>query len=323
MFSKKTLSYKDIAKQAKVSISTISRYYNNGYVSQKAKDRILAVVRANEYLPNHGARLIRGRDNSVFIIMPIWAQSLFASIASGITISCSKAGRRVNTTYSGSSTSDYIETIRYALSWRPTAIVIFIPQYDKDLFDHIRKIEDTAVIMYGHQVNGLNWIKPDIQKGFYDLTTKVLNNANPKDRKAVFVSDDRLSDSQIAERMQGYEQACHDNGWKIYDFHLSTKKEYDEILKLHNYLKRNNIKNIICSTHEVYVTLVVNLGSREYNLSDIGYQSVYDNLKNYSAKLFIDYPNIGFKIEDMISVFRETGEFINKIIPLEIVDAKK
>ncbi|UWV84902.1 hypothetical protein NW066_05050 [Mycoplasmopsis felis] len=35
------------------------------------------------------------------------------------------------------------------MSWKPTAIVVFIPQYDKELFDFIRKIEDMAVIIYG------------------------------------------------------------------------------------------------------------------------------------------------------------------------------
>ncbi|MGZ9755994.1 LacI family DNA-binding transcriptional regulator [Mycoplasma sp. 246B] len=320
---KKQLSYKDIAAQSKVSISTISRFYNNGYVSKKTKERIQAVVKANEYYPNQGARLIRGRDNSVFIIMPIWAQNLYASIVSGITISCAKTGRRVNTTYSGSSTSEYIDSIRYALSWKPGSIVVFIPQYDKELFDFIRKTDDTTFIVYGHQVRGINWIKPDVTKGFYDLTNKVMLSTHPKDRKAIFVKDDRLSDSQIAERIQGYERACSENGWEIHDFHLSTKKEIDEIIRLNNYLKKNNIKNIICSTHEVYVTLTVTLGVREYTFTDIGYQSIYDNMKNYSAKIFIDYPNIGFKIDDMITVYKETHEFISKIIPIEILEPRR
>ncbi|WAM05029.1 hypothetical protein [Mycoplasmopsis cynos] len=71
-------------------------------------------------------RLIRGKDNSIFVIMPVWAQNLYNSIIGGIITSSSKSGRRVNTTYSNSNTVDYIETIRYALSWRPLAIVVFV-----------------------------------------------------------------------------------------------------------------------------------------------------------------------------------------------------
>ncbi|WAM11205.1 hypothetical protein ONA00_01765 [Mycoplasmopsis cynos] len=45
-------------------------------------------------------RLIRGKDNSIFVIMPVWAQNLYNSIIGGIITSSSKSGRRVNTTYS-------------------------------------------------------------------------------------------------------------------------------------------------------------------------------------------------------------------------------
>ncbi|UWV81043.1 LacI family DNA-binding transcriptional regulator [Mycoplasmopsis cynos] len=32
----------------------MSRYYNNGYVSNKTREKILEVVTKNEYFPNHG-----------------------------------------------------------------------------------------------------------------------------------------------------------------------------------------------------------------------------------------------------------------------------
>ncbi|WP_331707919.1 LacI family DNA-binding transcriptional regulator [Mycoplasmopsis felis] len=323
MINKKQLSYKDISEETGVSISTISRFYNRGYVSKKTKEKIQRVVKEKEYYPNHGARLIRGRDNSVFIIMPIWAQNLYASIVSGISIACVKSGRKVNTTYSGPSTKEYIETLRYVMSWKPTAIVVFIPQYDKELFDFIRKIEDMAVIIYGHQVENCNWIKPDITKGFFDLTTKVVNNSKFSERKSIFVTDERLSESQAIERRQGYERACIENNWEIHEFKLNSKKEIDDVIKLHNYMKEHKIKNVICSTHEVFVSLVLILGTREYFFTDIGYQSIYDNIKKYTAKIFIDYPNIGFKIENMITVYKEHRETVSKIIPIEIVDPNR
>ncbi|WP_429995213.1 LacI family DNA-binding transcriptional regulator, partial [Mycoplasmopsis bovis] len=36
----KNFSYKDIARLAHVSISTVSRFYNGGYVSKQTKSRI-------------------------------------------------------------------------------------------------------------------------------------------------------------------------------------------------------------------------------------------------------------------------------------------
>ncbi|WAM01083.1 trp operon repressor [Mycoplasmopsis felis] len=39
MINKKQLSYKDISEETGVSISTISRFYNRGYVSKKQKKK--------------------------------------------------------------------------------------------------------------------------------------------------------------------------------------------------------------------------------------------------------------------------------------------
>ena len=47
----------DIAKLANVSIATVSRVVNNSpKVSQKTKEKVLAVMKENEYTPNAFAR---------------------------------------------------------------------------------------------------------------------------------------------------------------------------------------------------------------------------------------------------------------------------
>nr|WP_307935560.1 LacI family DNA-binding transcriptional regulator [Mycoplasmopsis bovis] len=81
----KNFSYKDIARLAHVSISTVSRFYNGGYVSKQTKSRIQDIVTKYNYYPNHGARLIRGSDNSVFIIMPEQSPNYYQSVVLGIS----------------------------------------------------------------------------------------------------------------------------------------------------------------------------------------------------------------------------------------------
>ncbi|VEU69028.1 LacI family transcriptional regulator [Mycoplasmopsis canis] len=317
--NKKQISYKEIAEQAGTSISTISRYYNDGYVSERTRQKILEIVTKNEYFPNHGARLIRGKDNSIFVVMPIWTQNLYNSIISGIITSASKSERRVNTTYSNSSTVDYIETIRYALSWKPLAIVVLVPQHDKDLFDFLKKVNDTIVVVYGHRVPGLNWIKPDLKTGFSELVEKFVD-ANTK--KVAFVIDSRLSESQKTERQNGFEIACRDLGVEGVVLTLETKKDLAAIVELSKKLKMLWIKNIVCSTHESYVSITTTLGTKEYNVTDIGYQSVYDTIKNYKAKIFIDYPRIGMMIDRIISENKETGDLQERTLNTMIISDK-
>ncbi|QKT05741.1 LacI family DNA-binding transcriptional regulator [Mycoplasma sp. OR1901] len=329
-FMKKKISYKDIAEQANVSVSTVSRFYNDGYVSKKARAKITEAIENNNFYPNTGARIVRGRDNSVFIIMPIWAQNLYSSIVSGITIACARKGRRVNTTYAGNSTKEYMDAIRYAFSWKPTAIVVFVPQYHKELFDFLKGLEDVTVILYEHQVNGINSIKVDITKGFYTLTEKLLNSSVNRNedgslvsKKVAFISDGRLSSTQKTERYQGFERACVDNNYEYYEYAFSSKKTLEDISQISKFLRQHNIHNIVCSTHETYVALAQALGTKEYNYTDIGYQSIYDNIKKYVVKIFIDYPSLGFKIEDMITKSKMNNEVLTKTIPIEIIGTAK
>nr|WP_307908828.1 hypothetical protein [Mycoplasmopsis bovis] len=55
-----------------------------------------------------------------------------------------------------------------------------------------------------------------------------------------------------------------------------------------NFVYKNNIVNLINSTHESFITLVASK-DKNLRLTDIGYTSIYDWKSNYKCKIFIDY----------------------------------
>lgn len=75
---KKNLTINDIAKMANVSKSTISRYFNNGYVKQETREKINEVIQACNYELNTFARLKAKKKKIIGIIVPCF-DSLFAS----------------------------------------------------------------------------------------------------------------------------------------------------------------------------------------------------------------------------------------------------
>ncbi|TNK82244.1 LacI family transcriptional regulator [Mycoplasmopsis pullorum] len=312
----KTISYKDISKMANVSISTVSRYYNNGYVSKRTKEKIEKVVQQFEYYPNHGARLIRGRDNSIFIIVPEWPQGLYMAIANGIVQSAKIHNKKVNTTFTEVSTKEYIETVRYVLSWRPTSLVLFVPEYDEQLFSYLRTIEDTSIVVFGHEVEGLNWIKVDETHAFYNLTN-VFHSTITDNQKMMLVVDKKLNKVQIEDRKQGFINACNDLGVEYEIYELAGKSK-SSIAELNKYTRKQKISNVVCSTHEVFISLNV-LGDKSLRLTDFGYQSVYDYIRTYKAKIFVDYPSIGVEIENMIWVHNVDYVLKSKLIKTRII----
>jgi LacI family transcriptional regulator len=73
------MNLEDVAKQAGVSRSTVSRVVNNeGYVSAKTRARVLEVIERLNFSPNHAARaLVKQRSNVVGVVMPGTANVFF------------------------------------------------------------------------------------------------------------------------------------------------------------------------------------------------------------------------------------------------------
>lgn len=78
---------KDVAREAGVSIKTVSRaLYDEPRISPQTRSRVLEVVAALGFRPNTLARHMRagGRDRAVALVIPDMANPFFGSVAAGV-----------------------------------------------------------------------------------------------------------------------------------------------------------------------------------------------------------------------------------------------
>jgi LacI family transcriptional regulator len=77
---------KDVAKQAGVSISTVSRVINSsGYVAKDKKESVLKAMKELNFQPNLIARgLVQGQTSTVGLLIPDITNPFFADIARGV-----------------------------------------------------------------------------------------------------------------------------------------------------------------------------------------------------------------------------------------------
>lgn len=66
----KKMTMADIAEMAGVTKSTVSRYFNGGYVKQTTKDKIQKVIEEYNYEPNAFARLKAKKSNVIGVVVP-------------------------------------------------------------------------------------------------------------------------------------------------------------------------------------------------------------------------------------------------------------
>ncbi|WP_029608556.1 LacI family DNA-binding transcriptional regulator [Mycoplasma simbae] len=295
----RSFSYKDISTLAKVSISTVSRFYNGGYVSKKTRSRIEKVVREHGYYPNNGARLIKGRSNSIFAIVPDVFDSSYGHIISGIEGSANDRNKKVFITHSSIEQHKYIETIRYCLAWKPNALVLFLPKRENDMILNFLKDHpiDSTLVVYGEPVEGINWIDVDVKNAFYSVT-RSFHDYIEENQKIIYADDVKLSERQKELRFEGFKTACEYLGIEYERYSIDNRKNQD-VQKFQKYLIDNKHVNVVCSTHESFVNLVSS-NDNQLRLTDIGTHSIYDTQKKYKAKIFIDYHKIGENIERAI-----------------------
>ena len=80
------MTINEIAQMANVSRATVSRYLNDGYVSEERRKRIARVIEQTGYVPSQQARTLRtGKTQFVGVIIPKISSESIAREVAGIT----------------------------------------------------------------------------------------------------------------------------------------------------------------------------------------------------------------------------------------------
>lgn len=315
---KKSFSYKDISRLANVSISTVSRYYNGGYVSDATRKKIQEIVKKHDFYPTRGGRLLKGYDNLIFIIVPEWCDEHYSQIINGIQSAGKKRSKRVMVTYAEPDFESYAKTIKYVTNWKPDSIILFLPLNDRDkIIEYINKnAKGSTNIIFGPKNDKISSVSIDLENSFYGVTKKFKNFIEPN-QKVIFVLDVNLSEDERSIRRLGFERACKELSIP-YEVVLLANKDSKQVSKFLNYLRKENHVNVVCSTHDVYINLISS-GDKNLRLTDIGYFSISDYRTQYKCKIFIDYPLVGMEMEKILHKISQNKGFDEKI---EHVDVK-
>lgn len=210
----------DIAKLANVSIATVSRVVNDSpKVSQKTKEKVLAVMKENEYTPNAFARgLGLGTMKTVGIICPNISDTYMAKAISYLEGSLHDHGYDCILGCSGFKQEEKENYVKLLLSKKIDTLVLVGSTYagkGKDEFDtdYIREAaEQTPVFMINAKVSGENiyCTYADDFHATYEVTKAFLRRGK---EKILFMYDsDSFSGNQ---KMAGYEAALQDAGYPI------------------------------------------------------------------------------------------------------------
>ena len=317
-----------------MSIATVSRVVNGSpRVSEKTKQKVLAVMEENDYTPNVFARgLGLGTMKTVGIICPDISDSYMSKAVSYLEGRLHKYGYDCILGCSGFKQKEKENYVNLLLSKKIDTLVLVGSIYagngkDEDDTDYIREAaEQTPIFIINGRVSGKNiyCACADDYHATYEVTKSMIRRG--RERILFMYDSDSFSGRQ---KMKGYEAALADAGYPIrgeLKFRTKNDIEYTKNLLL-EYSRTLKFDGVVATEDAMAVGTVkyakVKAISIPEDLSISGYNNSIMAVSSEPELTSVDSKlNVLCKttVDHMISLLEKQEEIEkNVVVPCEIV----
>lgn len=212
------MNISEFAKAAGVSKSAVSRYFNDGYLSDEKRAMIKKAIDETGYSPSSSARSVKTRVTKLIgVILPRLSSDSCARITEGISSVLTEQGYElllVNTA------NDYNKEIKYLDLFRQNRVdgVIFLASVFTPLHKSVLNKMHIPVVIVGQQYNGFSCICHDDFGASYAVTELLLKKGAKCPAYIGAIDEDRAVGE---ERKRGFMQAVQDMGIKVLNGHCA------------------------------------------------------------------------------------------------------
>ncbi|MBW7456189.1 LacI family DNA-binding transcriptional regulator [Paenibacillus sepulcri] len=211
---------KDVAKQAGVSTTTVSRVLNGEkYVKDDLKAKVQRVIDELGYSPSHIARsLVRQKTNLIGIIVPDLTSSFYATILSSVEQTASQAGYFLLVCDIHEDTGKELKYLNIFKEMRVEGIVIMHEKLDDEIRAFLDKL-DIPVIFSSVRPADQKFMSViiDDYSAAYDATCYLIGLGH---ERIAFIGGDMRDVTSGQSRYAGYRKALEDNNIPIEDDYI-------------------------------------------------------------------------------------------------------
>ncbi len=244
------LNINEIARMAGVSRATVSRYLNDGYVSEAKRKAIRKVVEETGYVPSAQAQTLRtGRTRFIGVIIPKISSESVGRMVAGISAVLNECGYNVLLAGTDNDVEQEIGFLR-SLSERHVDGIILIGTIFTE--GHRRAIADLKIplVVLGQSVDGVSCVRMDDGGSMRALVDHVLeSSSNPA---YIGVTEDDLAAGR--ERTEAFCDVARAHGFgdaqqrvQVSDFTMEGGREAAQrVLD-----ERPDVDAIICATDSI------------------------------------------------------------------------
>lgn len=278
----------DIARELKISASTVSRALNdNPRISLKTKEKIKAVADSLGYRPNTLASNLRNKkSNTIGIVVPLINRHFFSSVISGAEDVAYKAGYTVVISQSNDLAAKEINIVQSMFSNRVDGLIISIAM-QTDTFEHLKLFR-----------------KKHIPLVFFD-------RAVPEIETDKIVVDDFAGGYRVTQHLidQGYKRIGHLAGPQNLMTYYNRKNGYMEALRKNGIPYDESLVIINTLTSDEGVTAI-------QQLMDLPHppDAVFCGNDTTALSLMIYLRDKGIRIPEDIGIVGFSNEPFSKVV---------
>ena len=203
------MNISEFAAYAGVSKAAVSRYFNDGYLSQEKKDIIEKAIKETGYQPSFSAQAIKTRVTKlVGVILPKLSSESCARVTEGISQVMDANGYQillVNTA------NDYLKEIEYLDLFRQNRVdgVILLATVFTDKHRAVMKKMRIPVVVVGQECKGYGSVCHDDYGAAYALTSHMIDSGGRVPGYIGVLKEDKAVGH---DRYAGFAQALSDHG---------------------------------------------------------------------------------------------------------------
>lgn len=197
------MNINEIAQLAGVSRATVSRYLNNGYVSDEKKERIRKIIEKTGYQPSSQAQTLRTRKTKLIgIILPKINSETISRMAAGISEVLNEKGYQIILANTNNSIQ---EELKYLSLFKDRQVdgVIFIATIFIKKHLHLLKEYKVPIVILGQYLEGYSCVYQDDYHAAKEMTKLLLKQGKNVGYIGVTQKDKAAGQS----RKKGYEDA--------------------------------------------------------------------------------------------------------------------
>lgn len=200
---------KDVAREASVSVATVSRVFNDAAVVRaETAQRIRDVAAALRYAPHGGARsLITKRTSTIGVLLPDLFGEFFSELIHGIDVTARREGYHILVSRSWEGRTEIEEAMR-AMRGRVDGVLVMSPDIDADSLLNIPA--SLPVVLICSPVSGFPADSVVIEnfRGAKEMVRHLISLGH----KRIAIVKGAAGNYDAAERLRGYRAALKEAG---------------------------------------------------------------------------------------------------------------